>query len=145
MLGFLITLLLFPSDFVFSNEKLIRQNQEEYASIVIYVKSGRQLAVIDILFDDVPVISTLPKNTYFLIKHRPGKVSLKTKGRMWRNLIEERDYSLTLEAGNTYYLEAKMEYQVLMTSLHLVRKSSQVGAKETNNMRGEIIDLTKSN
>lgn len=141
-LGFVIIFLLLQPILIIISEVLISPNQEEYATIVIYGKAGRQLITVELLLDDVPVISTFPPNTYFEIKHLPGKVSLKTKGKMLRNLIEEREYSLTLEAGKTYYLEAMVEYQVLMTSLHLTRKSTQVGGKEIKNMKGEFIDLT---
>lgn len=118
------------------------QKEEEVATIVIYAKSGRQFSSFDILFNDVPVISSLPKNTYFVIKHRPGKISLKTKGKMWRNLIEGKEYSLTLVSGTTYYLEAMMEYQVLMTSMHLIRRNSLVGENEIKNLKEELIDLS---
>ncbi len=141
-LGFIIILLLLKPTLSIICEALNFSKQEDYATIVIYGKSGRQLTAMDLLFDDIPVISSFTPNTYFEIKHTPGKVSLKTKGKLLRSLIEEREYSLTLEAGKTYYLEAMVEYQVLMTSLHLIRKSTQVGAKETKNMKSEFIDLT---
>jgi hypothetical protein len=141
-LGYILMLLLtqvMNSDY---NNLFVFQKEEEVATIVIYAKSGRQFSSFDLLFNDVPVISSLPKNTYFVIKHRPGKISLKTKGKMWRNLIEGKEYSLNSVSGSTYYLEAMMEYQVLMTSMHLIRRNSQAGENEIKNMKRELIDLT---
>lgn len=141
-LGYIIILLLMQIKAIDDSEFFNFLKGEEVATIVIYSKSGRQLSSFDLLFDDVTVISSLPKNTYFVIRHRPGKISLKTKGKMWRNLIEGKEYSLTTVSGSTYYLEAMMEYQVLMTSMHLIRRPSQVGEKEIKNMKRELIDLT---
>lgn len=140
--GIIIILLLIPFLAKDYDRYFGFQKEEEVATIVIYAKSGRQFSSFDLLFNDVPVISSLPKNTYFVIKHRPGKVSLKTKGKMWRNLIEGKEYSLNSVSGSTYYLEAMMEYQVLMTSMHLIRRNSQAGENEIKNMKRELIDLT---
>lgn len=140
--GFILILLTIPLIAIDNSTFFDFQKEEDVATIVIYAKSGRQFYSFELLFDGVPVISSFPKNTYYVIKHPPGKISLKTKGKLWRNLIEDRDYSLTLEAGTTSYLEVMMEYQVLMTSMHLIRRSSHVGEKEIKNMKRELINLT---
>ena len=139
----LILLLFLQSTGLTTNDLLNFIHEEEVATIVIYYKRGFNMTSFGLFVEDEEVISSFRNKTYYVIEHPPGKISLETKGYLWRNLTEDKEYSLTLEAGQTYYLEALVEYQVLMTSLHLVKRSSEVGKKEIQTMKGEFITISK--
>ncbi len=138
----IIIVLFLQSAGIDKSELLYFQKKDEVSTLVIYSKRSLNFSSFSLFIDNERVISSFQKNIYYVLEHPPGKISLQTKGLLWRNLTEDKDYSLTLEAGKTYYLEALVEYQVLMTSIHLVRRSSEVGEREIKNMKGEIITLT---
>ncbi|WP_040490407.1 hypothetical protein [Indibacter alkaliphilus] len=118
--------------------------QEKEAILVVYVKPSLNFSSFRLLLDGKEVLPEIRRNTYYVIKTKPGKVKLETKGATLRNLTENKSYSLTLEAGKTYYLEAIREYQVLMSTLHLVRRPQQTGELAIEKMNPQYIDLTKS-
>ncbi|UJP65856.1 DUF2846 domain-containing protein [Mongoliitalea daihaiensis] len=120
-------------------------NKEKEAILVVYVKPSLNFSSFRLLLDEREVLPEIRRNTYYVIKTTPGRVKLETKGATLRNLTENKSYSLTLEAGKTYYLEAIREYQVLMSTLHLVRRPQQTGELAIEKMNAEYIDLTKSN
>lgn len=136
-------LLLLQSTGLTTNDLLILCQEEEVATLVIYYKRSVNMTSFGIYVDDKEVIDSFQKKTYYVIEHPPGKISLQTKGNLWRNFHEDKEYSLTLEAGKTYFLEALVEYQVLMTSLHLVKRSSEVGKKEIATLSGENIAISR--
>jgi len=115
--------------------------QEEVAKIVVYVKPSLNFSSFALLIHDDQVIAPLSKNTYYIIEHPPGKITLKTKGIVGRNYTEDKEYSITLVAGKTYYLEALKEYQYLMTSMHLVRRTSDKAKGDIEKMKAEYINL----
>lgn len=135
-------LLLLQSTGLTQKDLLNFRNEEEVATLVIYYKRSVSMSSFGLYVQDEEVISSFRKKTYYIIKHPPGRISLHTKGNLLRRLQEDREYSLTLKAGQTYYLEALVEYQVLMTSMHLVKRSAEVGGREIKTMNKEVINLT---
>ncbi|SEG35442.1 hypothetical protein [Algoriphagus boritolerans] len=111
------------------------------AILVIYRKPHLNFTAFRIYGDETILIPDVKANSYYLIKRKPGRIFLKTEGSVLRNLAEKREYSLTLEAGKTYYLEAILEYQFLLTSLHLVKRSEVDGAEAIRKMKGIMIDV----
>lgn len=116
-------------------------NSSEEATLVIYRKPHLNFTSFRIYGDETILIPDVEANAYYLIKRKPGSIFLKTEGSVLRNLTEKREYSLTLEAGKTYYLEAILEYQFLLTSLHLVKRSEVDGAEAILKMKGIMIDV----
>lgn len=111
------------------------------ATLVIYRKPHLNFTSFRIYGDETIFVPEVEANSYYLIKRKPGKILLKTEGNALRNFAEKREYSLTLEAGKTYYLEALLEYQFLLTSLHLVKRSDVDGAKAIRKMKGIMIEV----
>lgn len=111
------------------------------AILVIYRKPHLNFTSFRIYGDEAILIPEVDANTYYLIKRKPGRILLKTEGSVFRNLAEKREYSMTLEADKTYYLEAILEYQFLLTSLHLVKRSEIDGAVAIRKMKGIMIEV----
>jgi len=119
--------------------------QEKEASLVIYRKSNLNFSTgFHLYLNDSVVIKEIEPNTYYIIKTRPGKVLLKTQGNALRNFTEKKEYSLTLMPGQTYYLEAIQEYQVLMTTMHLVRRQEDSFKHATKKMKSKFLSVKVS-
>lgn len=116
-------------------------NIKDAARIVVYVKSSLNFPTFSLYISEEEVIDSLSKNTYYEITLPPGKISLKTKGKVGRKSTEDKKYSLTLVAGHTYYLEGLKEYQYLMTSMHLVRRPSETAKRDIEKMKREFISM----
>lgn len=118
---------------------------ESDSTLIVYAKSSGNFSRFMLLLDGKVIIPEIRKNTYYVIKTKPGRINLETKGTTFRNLTENKSYRLTLEAGKTNYLEAIREYQVLLSAIHLVRRPQETGEMAIRKMNAEYIDLTKSN
>ncbi|MBT0809686.1 hypothetical protein KIH41_00155 [Litoribacter ruber] len=109
---------------------------DQVATVIIYRKRSGMPKKIGLRIDGKQVIPSLKTNTYYEHRLDPGKVLLETKGDIFTEL---KQYSLTLEAGQTYYLEAVIEYQAFTTTMHLVRKSEKTAKEAIKNMKSEQV------
>ncbi|WP_194775722.1 hypothetical protein [Pararhodonellum marinum] len=133
--------------FFFLNEhsKSYIPQKEEEATLVIYRKSSIIFTTgFELELNEIPVLKEIRSNNYYEIKVNPGKVWLTTQGSVLKNLTDKKEYSLTLEAGKTYYLEALQEYQMMMTTLHLVRRQEGTAKQAIKKMKGSTIYVTVS-
>ncbi|WP_143962897.1 DUF2846 domain-containing protein [Litoribacter populi] len=132
---FCTTLLLFL--LWFGGPELALGQSEQEATVVVYRKPSGTFAKFAMSIDGKQVIPSLEGNTYYEIRLKPGEVLMETRGNIF---TEHKQYSLTLEAGEIYYLEAVLEYQLYLMTLHLMRRSEQVAKQAIRKMSREQLE-----
>jgi|APTNR8051073442_1049403.scaffolds.fasta_scaffold00226_39 hypothetical protein len=98
--------------------------QQQPATLYIYQRSTFSRAVaFDVWINGQQVAVAFPARSYFILQAPPGVLNLRTIGRP-AYIAETKTFQLNVNAGQTYYLEAILDYDFMSSALYLVQRDA---------------------
>lgn len=116
--------------------------QPGYATLKIYKKSYTN-ARFGIRINDQMVIKHLRNRTWFEVKVPAGKLTLETVPVFRYPSCEGKSFSLEVEEGKVYYLEALIDYEFWVSTMYLVLREKEQANAAINRFKQEINALHK--
>lgn len=117
-------------------------NQEVPARLKIY-KKGFSGPGFGIKINDQWVIKRLKNRSWVEITLPPGSITLETIPEVQYPTNSDKSYTMEVEAGKLYYLEAVIDYEFWVTSMLLVVREEERAEKEMKRFKQKEYVLKK--
>jgi hypothetical protein len=101
-------------------------SQQAAATLVIYRQSDFQSSGFTLKANGQKVSGNFRAKSTLTFQVPPGQTLIETSGSIF---VEKKVFSLEVKGGETYYLEAFVEYDFLSNSLYLVRRDEATALK----------------
>ncbi|MDW3192198.1 MAG: hypothetical protein R8G66_07530 [Cytophagales bacterium] len=118
--------------------------KKEMATVIVYHQRGYSSTRFDLWLDNIPLAKPLRRNSSVTFQVPAGEISLLTKVRVKSPFLRNNHYLINVEAGNTYYLKADLEYVFPATRLSLEVSNSQEYAKVEARLEKIVISTGRS-
>lgn len=116
--------------------------QTEHATLIIY-KKGYTRTGFGIKINDQLVVKRLKNRSWMDIKVPAGRLTLETVPEVRYPTNEGKSFSLEVEAGKLYYLEAVVDYEFWTSTLYLILREKGRAEAEMKRFKQEKDVLQK--
>lgn len=106
------------------------------AKLVVYRRPEFNFLRFGVKINGETLLPSVNTKSYYIAELPPGRIELETFG---HPLNEGKRYTLMLAAGETYYLEAFTEFQAWLVTLHLLRRSNDIGEEAIKKLNGRVL------
>lgn len=111
-------------------------DQSRYATLRIY-KKGYTRTGFGLKINDQLVVKRLKNRSWLEVEVPAGTVTLETVPEIRYPTNEGKSFSLEVEAGKVYYLEAVVDYEFLISTLYLVLREKDRAEAEIKRFKQE--------
>ncbi|MEM8888795.1 MAG: hypothetical protein AAGD28_12495 [Bacteroidota bacterium] len=116
--------------------------QEAHATLRIYKKAYTSSGF-GIKINEQIVVKNLRNRTWFEVEVPVGKLTIETVSEVRYPTVKQKSFSLEVEAGNLYYLEAIVDYEFWVSSMYLVLREKARAEKDMKRCKQREYELKK--
>ena len=116
--------------------------QIDYGTLRIY-KKGYGGPSFGLEINDQKIVKNLKNRSWMDVQVPPGKLTLKTVPEFRYPTNEGKSFSLEIEPGKVYYLEAVLDYQFLTRTMYLVLREKERAEAEIKRFKQKKYVLKK--
>ena len=116
--------------------------QQSTAKLRIY-KKGYTGSRFGIKINDQLVVKSMKNRTWFEVEVPAGKLTIETVLEMRYPSVQGKTFSLEVEAGKIYYLEAIVDYEFWVSSIYLVLREKERAEEEIKRFKQRDYELKK--
>ncbi|MEL6254048.1 MAG: hypothetical protein AAFR87_18715 [Bacteroidota bacterium] len=119
-----------------------RLEQQAYAKLRIY-KKGYSGSGFGIKVNDQWMVKSMKNRSWFDVEVPVGKLTIETVPEVRYPTSDGKSFSLEVEAGRLYYLEAIVDYEFWVSSMYLVLREKERAEKEIKRFKQKEYVLKK--
>lgn len=116
--------------------------QEAHATLRIYKKAYTSSGF-GIKINDQLVVRNLKNRSWFEVEVPVGKLAIETISEVRYPTVKRKSFSLEVEAGKLYYLEAIVDYEFWVSSMYLVLREAERAEKDMKRCKQREYELKK--
>ena len=112
------------------------------AKLRIY-KKGYTNSRFGIKINDQLVVKSMKNRTWFEVEVPAGKLTIETVLEMRYPSVQGKTFSLEVEAGKIYYLEAIIDYEFWVSTIYLVLREKERAEEEIKRFKKRDYELNR--